>query len=158
MQRLILLASFGVLASLLAGVQPLFAADFSNASLKGSTACVGSGTAMVTANGKTTPAPISTLFHLIADGMGNWTGGTITSNVAGMVCTYTVGSGSTYSVKSDGTGTSTINGNGAASNPTQCAPSVDNPASFVLRTQTSGFAVATGKNGTAWAVCEQQRP
>jgi hypothetical protein len=158
MQRFILLASLGVFASLLATVQPLYAADFSNASLKGSTACVGSGTAMVTANGKTTPAPLSSLFHLIADGNGNWTGGTMTSNVAGMVCTYAVGTGSTYSVKSDGTGTSIINGTGAASNPAQCAPTLVNPASFVNFTQTSGFAIGTGANGTAWAVCERQRP
>ncbi len=157
MQRFILLASLGVFASLFATVQPLYAAGFSNASITGSIACVGSGTAMVTANGKTTPVPLSTLFHLIADGKGNWTGGTMTSNAGGMVCTYAVASGS-YSVNSDGTGTSTTNGKGAASNPTACAPTVANPASFVNFTQTSGFAIGTGANGTAWAVCERQRP
>jgi hypothetical protein len=157
MQRFIMLASLGVFASFLANVQPLYAAGFSNASVTGSVACVGSGTAMVTANGKTTPVPLSSLFHLTADGKGNWTGGTVTSNAGGMVCTYTVASG-TYSVKSDGTGTSTTKAKGAASNPAQCAPDGVFPASFVLFTQTSGFAVATGKDGTGWTVCEQQRP
>lgn len=158
MQRFILLASLGVFASLLATVQPLYAAGFSNASVTGSIACVGSGTAMVAANGKTTPVPISSLLHLIADGNGNFTGGTITSNTVGMVCTYAVGNGSTYSVNSDGSGTSTINVKGAASNPTQCAPTGVFPSSFVLYTQTSGFVVGTGKGGTDWSVCERQRP
>ncbi|MGH7864839.1 MAG: hypothetical protein ACREQB_07610 [Candidatus Binataceae bacterium] len=158
MRRLILLVSLGVFASLPIGAESSFAAGFDNGSVTGSIACVGNGSAMVDMKGTTVPVPTSALIRLSSDGNGNFTSGTFTGNTAGMVCSYTLASGSTYSVKPDGSGTATINWKGGASNAKQCPAGSAAPSSFVLYSQTSGFVVATGKDATVWSVCERQRP
>jgi len=155
MRRLALSSFVGFLALCAYGIATASAAGYSNATLAGSFACIGSGYAQIKdAKGASTWVPSTSVLQTTGDASGAFTG-SFTTNTAGLVCSGTFkGTGTT---NPDGSGSGTANGTPAASNPAQCPPGgtpLHNVS--VIASPNSFYLIGTDPGFTGWTLCTRQ--
>lgn len=149
MKRLaVVLGIVGMIAS--------FTVPASAAFVWGNGACWATGT-IVTASGNFPANSISrTHSHTTSAAGGVFADGSLISNIAGTVCSYTLAvAGSTFTINAFGVGTSTINWTASVSNPAACGPSFTGHGSFITQAEGS-VGVSTDPGGTFVTKCSPQ--
>jgi hypothetical protein len=149
MRRLALISFVGVFALSAYCVATASAAGYSNATLAGSFACIGSGYVEM----KNAWVPSSSIVQSTGDASGAFSG-SITTNTAGVVCSGTFKG--TLTTNPDGTGSSSGSGTNSPSNPAGCPP----PAPFrnvsVITSPNSFYLIGADPGFTGWTLCTRQ--
>ena len=156
MRKIVLVALVLSMGWIVAPTGGTAAAEFSNASLSGSWACVGAGYASTKSNsGPGSWLPTASIMQVVSDGHGKFTAGSTTVNAVGNTCSWTLSSGS-YSIKADGTGTSTLTWKAEPSNTAKCPANAIGTTKFVMQNAESGSGIGTSTDTTEWLVCNKQ--
>ena len=154
MRRLVLVSVVGFLALSAHCFATASAAGYSNASVAGPFACVGSGYAQIKdSKGVSTWVPSTSVSQFTGDESGAFTG-SVTSNTAGLVCNGKVkGTGTT---NPDGTGSATVNVSPIASSPAQCPRGGAEHSVSVIVSPNSLYVISTEPDFTGWLLCTRQ--
>ena len=153
MRRLALASIIGFLTLSSYNIATALAA-YSNASIAGPFACIGSGfTLMNDAHGASTWVPSTSLGQVTNDESGGFVG-SITSNTAGLVCSGKING--TGTINPDGTGSGTANLTPAASNPAQCPNPGPLRSISVIVSRNSFYLIGATPGSTGWTLCTRQ--
>lgn len=154
MRRLGLIALAGTFVLLTYSVEIVSAAGYSNATIAGSFACIGSGYAQIKdANGVSTWVPSSSVAQVTNNQDGSFAGNQ-TSNTAGQTCSYTLKGTGTGQPDGRGTGSGTVTK--VESNPTQCPPGGSFHSVSVIQSPSSFYVLGTDSDFTGWILCTKQ--